>query len=323
MKYKLMNRRNRVYQKQLDLTLSGTGPVRFPAWVGVLRYIEERGYHIRRLAGTSGGALVGGLYAAGMSVDDLESVLLKTDYSDFARTSWWRVAKAIAWPKAFGGGYMNNGYKLEKFLHGLIGKKSFKHAKGLHIFTTDMCNGVSKIFNWKDDYHYSIAKAIRASISLPIIWNGVPYKYKKGHRVKGIKRRRTVLMDGGLRNNFPIDYFEPTDLDVISGKKVPLVGFTIEHDFCTIKEQYSFKDIGGSVISNMIGAADRKYEEDSKGNYIMLTHGDLDDGNPYEFDINNSVKAKWIEAGYKVARDNWGDLINTSEKEVDKPVAQR
>jgi NTE family protein len=51
------------------------------AHVGVLRVLESHGYRVRAIAGTSAGGMVGAAYAAGVSVDELESCLMAMDQS--------------------------------------------------------------------------------------------------------------------------------------------------------------------------------------------------------------------------------------------------
>ncbi|HVF57170.1 MAG TPA: patatin-like phospholipase family protein, partial [Pyrinomonadaceae bacterium] len=58
---------------RLGLALSG-GAARGAAHVGVLKVLRENGIKIDCVAGTSAGALVGGAYAAGMSIEELEEL---------------------------------------------------------------------------------------------------------------------------------------------------------------------------------------------------------------------------------------------------------
>jgi NTE family protein len=71
---------------RIGLVLSGGG-AKGTAHVGVLRVIEEMQVPIDFIVGTSMGAVVGGLYAAGMSPDQMEAVLESIDWSDVFRTS--------------------------------------------------------------------------------------------------------------------------------------------------------------------------------------------------------------------------------------------
>lgn len=319
--------------KQVDLALSGTGPIRFAAWVGVLRYIEQMGYGIRRLVGTSGGALVGGMYKAGLTVDEIEKILLETNYAKFAKSGFLKLMKAILAPRIFGGGYMNNGRKLERFFYRNTDGATMFDAKGLSIVTTDMVNGRMLVFSSESHPDMPVSKAIRASISLPVIWNGVHYQYDRreveeimseccidpqpvwhdpavevsckrcGYRF----RTRTVLMDGGLRNNFAINLLTEQGTD----DRVPVIGFAIEHDFCTIQELYNFKDVMGSVISNLVDATKVEHMKDAFGAHIVeIEHGGLDVGsNVTKFTVGTEEKERWIDIGYEAARMNWNRLV--------------
>ena len=57
----------------------GGGGARGLAHIGVLRWLEEESVPLEAIVGTSIGALIGGLYAAGTGVAEMEAVLKKTD----------------------------------------------------------------------------------------------------------------------------------------------------------------------------------------------------------------------------------------------------
>ena len=57
-------------QPKIGLVLSG-GAARGLAHVGVLKALEEQGIHIDAIAGTSMGAVIGGLYASGYKIDEI------------------------------------------------------------------------------------------------------------------------------------------------------------------------------------------------------------------------------------------------------------
>ena len=67
---------------KVALVLSGGG-ARGGAHIGVLRVLEREGIPIDLIVGVSYGALVGGLYAAGYSVDNVERIIVGTD--------WWEI----------------------------------------------------------------------------------------------------------------------------------------------------------------------------------------------------------------------------------------
>jgi len=66
---------------KVGLVLSGGGAKGF-AHIGVLKVIEKAGIRIDYIAGTSMGAIVGGLYAAGYNADQLDSILKSHDFTE-------------------------------------------------------------------------------------------------------------------------------------------------------------------------------------------------------------------------------------------------
>jgi NTE family protein len=64
----------------MDITLAlGGGGIRGVAHIGVLRALERYGFTVKAIAGTSAGGLVGALYAAGKTPDELEAVISNLD----------------------------------------------------------------------------------------------------------------------------------------------------------------------------------------------------------------------------------------------------
>ena len=66
---------------RIGLALSGGG-ARGAAHVGVIKVLEEMNIPIDYIAGTSMGAIIGGLYAAGLNVEDLTAALRNIDWKD-------------------------------------------------------------------------------------------------------------------------------------------------------------------------------------------------------------------------------------------------
>ena len=90
-------------QPVIGLALSGGG-ARGIAHIGVIQVLEENGIRIERVAGTSMGSIVGGLYAAGYGTQTLTHMFEMFDWSDYfsnepKRTSIYVAEKeAIQWP---------------------------------------------------------------------------------------------------------------------------------------------------------------------------------------------------------------------------------
>jgi NTE family protein len=69
-------------QKKCDLVLEGGG-VEGIGLVGAVSVLEEAGYSVQRVAGTSAGAIVGSLVAAGIPAAELREIMEGLDYRRF------------------------------------------------------------------------------------------------------------------------------------------------------------------------------------------------------------------------------------------------
>lgn len=154
----------------------GSGGARGLAHIGVIYELKNRGYEICSISGSSVGALVGGVFAAGKLDDFKEWVcsIRKTDLVKFLDISWGKD------------GFLK-GDKIINTLIDLVGDKTIEE---LPIPFTAIAADVK---NEKEIWINSgrLFDAIRASISLPLFFTPVKYK--------GI-----YLIDGGVLNPVPI-----------------------------------------------------------------------------------------------------------------------
>src|ERR1700675_2098501 len=74
------------HRTRVGLALGGGGALGL-AHIGVLRYLEEHHIPVDRIAGTSMGGLLGGLYATGHDAADLEKIIRDADWDDLLRTT--------------------------------------------------------------------------------------------------------------------------------------------------------------------------------------------------------------------------------------------
>lgn len=182
--------------KTVSLVL-GSGGARGLAHIGVIKWLEENGFQIKSISGSSMGALVGGIYAAG-KLDEFEQwVLAITKMEIFTLLD-------ISW-KASG---LVKGDKIINALTGLVGDVMIED---LPLQYTAVA---ADIVNEKEVWMNSgkLFDAIRASISLPLFFT--PFRYK------GID-----LIDGGVLNPVPIapTFSDETDLTIavnLGGKVV-------------------------------------------------------------------------------------------------------
>jgi len=172
--------------KQLKIGLAlGSGAARGLTHIGVLKAIEENGISIDYISGSSFGALIGGAYALGMSVEEIETIALQTN---------WKLMAKIFAPTLSLSSLVNTKY-LSDFLSTWFGNKTFDNLKiPFSAVATDIQTGKMVVLDKGD-----LLSAIRGSVSFPIIFSPVTIGRHK-------------LVDGGLVN--------PTPVDIVKGKKM-------------------------------------------------------------------------------------------------------
>lgn len=164
--------------KKIALVLSSGGP-RGAAHVGVLKVLAEQNIPISLVVGSSIGAMVGGVYAAGVSVAQLEKAWLKIDF--------WRIAKSLQPTLPIHG--WSSGFAVERFLKEIL--RGDRRIEELPIpfvaVATDLDRGERVLLR-----EGSLLEAIRASFSIPGLF--VP-----------VEREGRHLADGGLVSPLPVD----------------------------------------------------------------------------------------------------------------------
>lgn len=182
--------------KKIGVALSGSGFL-LPAHVGALCALEDLGYKVTNIAGTSGGAIVAAIYASGMSCDAMHKLLHTTDFSPMMRRRWWGWWNGLCDPGP-----------LYDFLHQATGGKTF-HEAAIPVTTisSDLSTGRAYVFDAALTPNHPLALGARASSSIPYIYPAVTEI--KDH----------LLVDGGVVNNIPLDRLSSA---------VPRIGFDIQ-----------------------------------------------------------------------------------------------
>jgi NTE family protein len=200
------------------VVLSGGG-ARGMAHIGVLEALEDLKVPIDCIAGTSMGAVVGGLYASGMSAHDIGKTMRSVDWQEAFRDAPPRRDLAfrrkeddanflvrlplglkhgqILLPKGF-----IQGQKLQETLRQLTlpfsNSTNFDNLPTpFRAVATDLVTGASVILDKGD-----LAISMRASISAPGVFAPVDYEGR-------------LLVDGGLAENLPIDVARSMNADVL------------------------------------------------------------------------------------------------------------
>ena len=168
-------------RKRVGLVLSA-GSTRATAHVGVLQVLEQAGFPIDAVAGTSMGAVIGSLYAAGRPLPRIWEIAASLNQrvgGDFSRVRMLALLLA---------GQMGSSKKMEDFIRGEIGGLRFDQMpKPFTCVAMDIDTGETVLFRDGD-----VAAAVRASMNLPGVFAPVPY-------------RQRYLVDGGVVDFIPVD----------------------------------------------------------------------------------------------------------------------
>jgi len=156
-------------RKTLGLAL-GSGGWRGQAHIGIIKTLLKAGIKIDYIAGTSAGALVGGSYCALQDIDLLEKIFRE-------KIDKKQLIQAFSDPGLRGG--LVKGDKAIKIFEDLFGKKQIKDLSiPFCAIASDLITGEVVEIN-----EGSLSTAVRASISVPFVFE--PVKYKKYRLVDG------------------------------------------------------------------------------------------------------------------------------------------
>lgn len=172
----------------------GSGGAKGLAHIGVLKVLEKNEIPVCCVAGTSIGALIGGLYASGMPLREMEKIACDTHWFDLARM----FVPKFQTGAIFGGKYVRD------FIEALVGDTDFKDLRiPFTAVATDILKG--------DEVHInngSLAQAILASTAIPGIFSPIESESK------------SLLVDGGLKNPLPVDVARKMNAEFIIGINV-------------------------------------------------------------------------------------------------------
>jgi NTE family protein len=172
--------------RKIGLAL-GSGSARGWAHIGVIRALSEAGIRVDYVAGTSIGALVGAVYAAG-NIDTLEEVVLELDWKQIA------YFFDVVFPKSG----LIDGKKVADFVRNHVQEKNIEELViPFRAVSTDLATGREVVLNQGD-----IIEAVRASISVPGIFTPV-------------KRDGAILVDGGMVNPIPVSVVREMGADFV------------------------------------------------------------------------------------------------------------
>jgi len=280
---------------RIGLVLSGGG-ARGAAHVGVLKVLEELGVPVDAIAGTSMGAVVGGLYASGLSAGEIEAALQSGNLQDAFRDrparsdlTFRRKTEDQNFLVRFPLGLKSGDFRLPKGL--ISGQKLNQTLRRLTLpvaasnrfddlptpfraVATDLETGEAVVLADGD-----LVTAMRASISAP----GVFIPVEKDGR---------MLVDGGLSENLPIDIARAMGVDRLI---VVDVGFPLQ----TRERLQSVGTISNQMLAILIRRGSSAQRRTLAPDDVLL---DPQLGDASSFDFGGIARA--IQLGEVAARDS-------------------
>ncbi|MCF8362510.1 MAG: patatin-like phospholipase family protein [Prolixibacteraceae bacterium] len=278
--------------QKVGLVLSGGG-AKGIAHIGVIKVLEDQNIPIDYVAGTSIGAIVAGLYASGMSPEDMielfnsdEFMLWSTGKMDKDDLYYFKKKDENPDMLSLDISQKEDGLKL-LLPTNLVPERQMDYAfMQITAQTTAVCNRdfnqlfvpfrcvSTDIYENKAVIHESgdLGMAIRASMTFPLIY-------------KPVEKDGTLLFDGGIVNNFPWDVMhEAFNPDVIIGHKVTNMGEKPDPD-----------DIF-SQIETMV-TQETNYEIPDSLGFTLETK--LNEVGLLDFPKANYINSKGIETGLR------------------------
>ncbi len=203
---------------RLGVALAGGG-ARAAASIGVLKVLQREQVPVNAVAGTSMGAIVGGMYAAGYSPDEIEQVFIQTDWNDVFTDAPVRAFQTQEQKETggrhllqfnFDGGRFSAPSGLsagQKFTNVLLAKTlaasfeanmDFSKLKiPFRAVATDIETGEAVTLG-----RGLLLDALRASAAIPLVFQPVELQGR-------------LLVDGGLSKNLPVDDVRSLGADMV------------------------------------------------------------------------------------------------------------
>ncbi len=229
---------------RVALVLSGGG-AKGMAHIGVLRVLEKAGIPIDIITGTSMGSLVGGLYSVGWNAEKLDSIVRVQDWSfllsdkavyssqnlaDREKQNTYLLSKTITARKRILG--ETGGLIQGKNIYRLLTRLTAGYTDSIdfnHLPIPFACVATNIMDNSEYDFHSGqLARAMRASMAIPAAFTPIT--------LDGM-----VLVDGGLRNNYPADLAREMGADYI-------IGVTVQGKEKTADELSTSASVLGQIV---------------------------------------------------------------------------
>jgi NTE family protein len=289
---------------KVALVFEGGGALGF-AHIGVIEWIEAHHIPVDYVAGTSMGGLVGGLYASGMSPQEIATFVGGINWTavlsgqvPFPALSYRRKEDKLAFPNRLEFG-LKHGFSLPSGLNsgsavGLLLDEKMLPYYDLQSFddlpipfrcvATDMTTGKEHVF--KDG---SLAQAMRSTMSIPGVFAPVEHGTQ-------------VYSDGGAVNNLPVNVAREMGADIV-------IAVYLDTGPFNKTSLSSLVGVAGRNVEIMVAANELKSMKDAN----ILLKADVSKFTASEFEKSAEI----IPQGVKVAQEHAGELEKYAVSDAD------
>ncbi len=288
-------------RKKVAVVLSGGG-AKGMAHIGALKVIERAGIPVDIITGTSMGSIVGGLYAIGYDAHTLDSLVRSQNWAfllsdkkdgdkmsleEQRRSNTYMIQKEFSKNKNVSEAGLITGRNLAVLFDELVGE----YGDSISFSSLPIpfaCVATNILDNTEYVFHKGrLAQAMRASMAIPGAFSPV-------------KLHDIVLVDGGLRNNYPVDVAREMGADIV-------IGVTLQADGKTADELKSTVDI----LSQLVDVnCKNKFEENIANSDI---HMRVNTKGYSAASFTTSAIDTLIRRGEEEAMRHWDDFIALKE----------
>ncbi|MEY8684759.1 patatin-like phospholipase family protein [Bacteroides sp. AN502(2024)] len=290
-------------RKKVGVVLSGGG-AKGIAHIKALQVIEEAGIPIDYIAGTSMGAIVGGLYAIGYTPEQLDSMVRKQDWTFLLSDRIKRSAMSLTdreqsekytvsipftkRPKDTATGGIMKGQNLANLFSDLtVGYHDSIDFNKLPIpfacVAANVVNGEQIVF-----HNGILSTAMRASMAIPGVFTPV-------------RQDSMVLVDGGIVNNYPVDVVKAMGADII-------IGVDVQNALKKADKLNSVPDILGQIV-DITCQSNHEKNVDLTDTYIRVNVDGYSSASFTPAAIDTLMRR-----GEEAAKDQWGSLLALKKK---------
>jgi NTE family protein len=276
---------------RIGLALGGGG-ARGLAHIGVLKVLEELRVPVDYIAGTSSGAIIGGLYAAGLSPQEIEDRIVAIDWDDILSD---RLARRdlsyrrkqndrdylfpmeigvrgfrLIFPRGLIAG-QKIGFFLRSATLGVAGVTDFNRLPiPYRAVATDLETGAPVALARGD-----LAEAMQASMAIPGIFSPVEI----GGR---------LLADGGMSENVPVEAVRAMGADII-------IAVNLSAPLLTREQLESVVDVSDQTLSFLSQKTNQQQLTQLRGDDVLITP-ELNDVGASQFERANEIIASGLYA---------------------------